>query len=108
MHIGTVLVPPSGTPNVIDYLVNESRQAAGTGVGTVWLPQLMAVDALTAVAAIAREVAGIEFGTAVVPTYPRHPLVLASQALTAQAASGKRLTLGVGLSHQKVIEGAYG
>ena len=51
---------------------------------------------------------GIELGTAVVPTYPRHPLVLAGQALTTQAACGNRLTLGIGLSHQIVIEGVFG
>ena len=51
---------------------------------------------------------GIEVGTAVVPTYPRHPAALAQQALTAQAALSGRLTLGIGLSHQIVIEGMFG
>ena len=50
----------------------------------------------------------IRFGTAVVPTYPRHPVMLAAQALTVQAASGDRLTLGIGLSHQMVIENVFG
>ena len=51
---------------------------------------------------------GIEIGTAVVPTYPRHPAVLAQQALTAALALGGRLALGIGLSHQIVIEDMYG
>ena len=51
---------------------------------------------------------GIELGTAVVPTYPRHPAVLAQQALTAALALGGRLALGIGLSHQIVIEDMYG
>jgi alkanesulfonate monooxygenase SsuD/methylene tetrahydromethanopterin reductase-like flavin-dependent oxidoreductase (luciferase family) len=50
----------------------------------------------------------IEFGTAVVPTYSRHPLALAAQALTVQEAVGGRLVLGVGASHQAVVEGQYG
>ena len=50
----------------------------------------------------------IELATAVVPTYPRHPIMLAAQALTVQAATGGRLTLGIGLSHQVVIEGMFG
>jgi F420-dependent oxidoreductase-like protein len=50
----------------------------------------------------------IELGTAVVPTFPRHPVVLAQQALTTQAATDGRLALGIGLSHQLVIEGMYG
>ena len=42
------------------------------------------------------------------PTFPRHPVVLAQQALTTQAATDGRLALGIGLSHQLVIEGMYG
>jgi F420-dependent oxidoreductase-like protein len=57
---------------------------------------------------IGREVPGIELGTAVVPTYPRHPMVLAGQALTTNQAAGGRLVLGIGLSHQIVIEGMLG
>ena len=43
-----------------------------------------------------------------VPTYPRHPMMLAAQSLTASAATGGRFTLGIGLSHQIVIEGMFG
>ena len=50
----------------------------------------------------------IELGTSVVPTYPRHPMMLAQQALTVNAASGGRLCLGIGLSHQIVIESMMG
>jgi len=53
-------------------------------------------------------VSGIHFGTAVVPTYPRHPVMLGAQALTVQDISGGRLTLGIGLSHQMVIENVFG
>jgi F420-dependent oxidoreductase-like protein len=44
----------------------------------------------------------------VIPTYPRHPIVLAGQALTTQEAIGGRLVLGIGLSHQVVIENMFG
>ena len=57
---------------------------------------------------VGREVGRIGLGTSVVPSYPRHPLMLAGQALTVQAATGNRLTLGIGLSHQMVIEGVFG
>ncbi len=43
-----------------------------------------------------------------IPTYPRHPAMLAAQALTTQQACGGRLTLGIGLSHQPVIEHMFG
>jgi F420-dependent oxidoreductase-like protein len=50
----------------------------------------------------------VELGTSVVPTYPRHPVALAAQALTVNAATGGRLALGIGLSHRAAIEGTYG
>ena len=73
-----------------------------------WLPNIFGIDAITAAALAGREVARIELGTAVVPTYPRHPVALAQQALTAAAATGGRFTLGIGLSHKIVIEDMFG
>ena len=46
----------------------------------------------------------IELGTAVVPSYPRHPSALAQQAATVNALCGGRLILGVGPSHAPGIE----
>ena len=63
---------------------------------------------MTALAVVGREVPDIELGIAVVPTFPRHPIVMAQQALTTQAITGGRFTLGIGLSHQPIIEGSYG
>ena len=68
---------------------------------------MFAVDALTAVVVVGGSVPDVELCTGVVPTYPRHPLALAGQALTTQAATGGRLTLGIGPSHQFVIENVY-
>ena len=91
-------------------VVEAVREAAEAGVRRAWVPQVMGVEALTAIAVAGREVPDIELGTAVVPTYPRHPFVLAGQALTTSAAlgAGNRLHLGIGLSHQVVIEGMLG
>ncbi|HSS11508.1 MAG TPA: LLM class F420-dependent oxidoreductase [Acidimicrobiales bacterium] len=108
MRIGIHTASSGNAPNAIVELIGAAQGAADAGLAAFWLPQLFDVDALTALAVIGREVSGIELGTAVVPTYPRHPLVLAGQALTAQAACGNRLTLGIGLSHQVVIEGMFG
>ncbi len=96
------------TTGTIDDVVADARQAAEDGFATYWAPQIFALDALTVLAIVGREVPGIELGTAVVPTYPRHPWVLAQQALTVQAATGGRLVLGIGLSHQIVVEGMWG
>jgi F420-dependent oxidoreductase-like protein len=68
----------------------------------------MGLDSLTAAAVIGREVPDIEIGIAVVPTFPRHPIVMAQQALTAQAISGGRFVLGIGVSHPPLMEGGYG
>ena len=97
----------AGDDNVAT-LLETARQAEADGFDSFWLPQIFGVDALVAHGLIASQVPRIELGTAVVPTYPRHPVALASQALTVSAISGGRLTLGVGLSHQMVIEGMYG
>jgi F420-dependent oxidoreductase-like protein len=92
----------------IDEVVAEAAAAEADGFASFWVPQIFGHDALTVLAVIAREVPRLELGTSVVPTYPRHPLVLAQQALTVQAVSDGRLCLGIGLSHQLVIESMLG
>ncbi|HEX8803590.1 MAG TPA: TIGR03564 family F420-dependent LLM class oxidoreductase [Acidimicrobiales bacterium] len=92
----------------VDDVVDEIRRAREAGFASVALSQIFGYDALTMLAVAGREVPDVELMTAVVPTYPRHPLVLAAQALTVQAATGGRLVLGIGLSHQVVIEGVFG
>jgi F420-dependent oxidoreductase-like protein len=91
-----------------DKVVGQVRSLNEAGIEMAWCSQIFGYDALTLLTAIGREVPNIELGTAVVPTYPRHPVMLAGQALTVQAATGGRLTLGVGLSHQIVIEHVFG
>jgi F420-dependent oxidoreductase-like protein len=100
-----LMVDPHTT---VDELVAAIADAERRGFDSVWLSQIFGLDALTTIAVAGREVPRIEIGTAVVPTYPRHPMVLAGQALTVQSAIGNRLALGIGLSHQIVIEGMWG
>jgi 5,10-methylenetetrahydromethanopterin reductase len=92
----------------LDDLIDEARRCAEQGFDTFWVSQIFGHDSLTALAVVGREVPEIELGTAVVPTYPRHPMMLAQQALTVQAATGGRLCLGIGLSHQIVVESMWG
>lgn len=92
----------------VDDFIAEARAAKEAGYHTFWTSQIFGHDALTALALAGREVPDIELGTAVVPTYPRHPWVMAQQALTTQAAVGGRLCLGIGLSHQIVVESMWG
>lgn len=92
----------------VDQLVNQVRRVAEAGFTSAWTANIFGLDAITALAVAAREVPGIHLGTAVVPTYPRHPHALAQQAMTAHDASGGRFHLGIGLSHQIVIETMFG
>jgi len=107
MRIGVSLREPAG-PDAIRRLHEQVAQAAQDGFSSAWLSNIFGFDALTALAVTGHGVDGIELGTAVVPTYPRHPAALAQQALTASAALGGRLVLGIGLSHKIVIEDMYG
>jgi 5,10-methylenetetrahydromethanopterin reductase len=95
-------------PSTVAAAVEDVRTAADSGFASVWFPQIFGIDAITALTVAAHDVPGIELGTAVVPTFPRHPLMLAAQALTLQQESGGRFTLGIGLSHQMVMEGMLG
>jgi F420-dependent oxidoreductase-like protein len=89
-------------------VVDGIRQAAMAGLHSAWLTEVYGLDALTALTVAGRDVPGIELGTAVVPTFPRHPIVLAGQALTTQAAVEGRLALGIGPSHRAVVEDILG
>jgi len=92
----------------IDDVVADVQTAAEQGFHSYWVSQIFGYDALTLLAVVGRETERIELGTSVIPTYPRHPAMLAAQALTTQQACGGRLTLGIGLSHQPVIEHMFG
>src|SRR6185312_9023331 len=108
MRIGVPLQDPSG-PDPMTGLREQVQRAADDGFASAWLSNIFGLDALTALAVAGNQVGGIELGTAVVPTYPRHPAALAQQALTAAAAcGGGRLVLGIGVSHKIVIEDMYG
>jgi F420-dependent oxidoreductase-like protein len=92
----------------IDQVVADAKAAEADGFSTFALPQIFAMDAMGVLTVVGREVPRIGLATGVVPTYGRHPLTMAQQALTVQDASGGRFTLGIGLSHQMVIEGMFG
>jgi 5,10-methylenetetrahydromethanopterin reductase len=88
--------------------VAQLRRLADAGLAHAFLSQIFDHDALTLLAAAGAQVPGIGLGTGVVPVYPRHPMVLAQQALTVQSATDNRLLLGIGLSHRVVVEGIWG
>ena len=105
MRIG---INATGAVRTLDELIAAATEAEAAGFDSFWIAQIFGLDALTALAVVGRTVDRIELGTAVVPTYPRHPMMLAGQALTTQSAVGDRLALGIGLSHQIVVEDLWG
>jgi 5,10-methylenetetrahydromethanopterin reductase len=106
--IGEIALGAEGTPLGLPELAAEALRAERDGFDSVWLANISGVDALTTIALLGHQTQRIELGTAVVPTYPRHPVAMAQQALTTQAACSGRFTLGIGLSHKIVIENSLG
>ncbi len=84
-------------------------RAEERGLSTVWSTVGGTnPDAVTLFAAAAARTRTIGMGTAIVPTYPRHPVALASQALVLGALAPGRFRLGIGPSHRPTIEGMFG
>jgi len=108
MRIGVIGGVTPGEDGSIDGIVKTARDLEAKGFATFWMPNIFGLDAIATLAIAGRETKKIELGTAVVPTYPRHPIAMAQLALTASAASGGRFALGIGLSHKIVIEDLMG
>ncbi|WP_460356286.1 TIGR03564 family F420-dependent LLM class oxidoreductase [Mycobacterium sp. ZZG] len=90
-------------------LLADGVAAEAAGFSSFWFPQVPGyLDAMTAMALLGASTTAIEIGTAVVPIQTRHPMILAQQALTTNAACGGRFTLGLGLSHDWIINGQLG
>src|SRR5690349_21673865 len=89
-------------------LAAQAKRAEDAGFASAWLANIFGVDAMTAATVCGLATKKIAIGTGVVPTYPRHPFAMAQQTLSVNGAIGNRFTLGIGLSHQIVIEAMLG
>lgn len=108
MRIGIGIGEIAGAPATVDNLVAQAKEAEADGFSTGWFANIFGFDAILGCALAGRETSKIELGTAVVPSYPRHPTAMAQQAISANAACNGRFTLGIGLSHKIVIEDMLG
>jgi F420-dependent oxidoreductase-like protein len=88
--------------------VANAQEAEADGFASVWFSNIFGLDAMTACTAAGLGTDRIELGTFVVPTFPRHPHAMAQQASSTNDAAGGRFCLGIGLSHQVVIEMMFG
>ncbi|TAK65369.1 MAG: LLM class F420-dependent oxidoreductase [Dehalococcoidia bacterium] len=107
MRIGLMLGDIIG-PSTVQDQVQQAVDAESDGFDTAWFGQLFGIDALTITALAGAATSRIELGTGVIPTFPRHPYVMAQQALTVQGATNNRFVLGIGVSHEIVIKSMYG
>jgi F420-dependent oxidoreductase-like protein len=109
MRIGLTVPTPGENPD-LGTLLSTMERAEAAGLHAVWMPNVSSrgFDAAMALALAGARTRRIELGTFVVPTFTRHPIVMAQQALTAQAATGGRYVLGIGLSHRVSMEGQLG
>ncbi|WP_416965841.1 LLM class flavin-dependent oxidoreductase, partial [Streptomyces sp. Agncl-13] len=110
MRIGVMIGPERGdSVRKVTRMIDDVTWAEKAGFDTVWVPQIPTdFDALTAVALMGARTERIELGTAVVPLQAQHPIALARQAISAQAAAGGRLALGLGPSHHWIIRDMLG
>ena len=105
-------------PECVGLIVNGTNAAAAiktiaaaetVGVQQIWMAQTpWSPDVLTTLAAAAIKTSIVRLGTSIVPTYPRHPVVLAQQVLALHDIAPGRLRLGVGPSHRAIVEDMYG
>lgn len=108
MTTGVVLIPDPDTGNAVDDAVDQARRAYAAGVRQVWFPQRFDLDAIALAGLVGAAVPGLGVGTSVVPLNPRHPLIVAGLAQTAQAASHGNFSLGLGLGAHEPERAAFG
>ena len=108
MKIGLMAGATQGADPTLPGIIKTAQHAEKDGFNSVWMASVLSFDAMTALALAGTHTSSIELGTAVVPVQPRHPTTMAQQALTTAVASGGRFTLGIGLSHQVMIEQMLG
>lgn len=108
MKIGLMLGSDRTSEGGIEFVTEFAQTAESKGFDSVWMGNFLGLDAIVAMALAGARTSRIELGTAVAPSYPKHPVAMAQQALSAAAACGDRFTLGVGLSHKRIIEDMLG
>jgi F420-dependent oxidoreductase-like protein len=99
----------TGGGRSVDEVVQQAKQAEAEGFTSLWYASLVTGDPLVAIAVAGRETARIELGTAVLQTYPCHPLLQANRvASVIDAMRRSGFTLGIGPSHEPLIRGVFG
>jgi F420-dependent oxidoreductase-like protein len=105
MRIGVMIGEVRGPATAADL---ATQAQAADGLASIWSAQALGWDALHVLGLAGQHAPATGLGTAVVPVRQRHPLVLAGAALSVQAATGNRLTLGIGAGIGAMVSGMFG
>ncbi len=106
--VGLGELAPGGVAPTLEGTIEQFTRAEAAGFQTAWVANIFGLDAMTLISLVGRATRTLELGTAVIPTFSRHPLYMAQQAMTTQLACGGRFALGLGPSHRVVIENMLG
>ena len=107
MRVG-IFIGPTRPPLDLEGRLQQAVDAESDGFDSFWTSHPSGFDDLGFLALAGQRTNRIEMGTAVVPTFPVHPVVMAQQAMTAHVATGGRLVLGIGPSHKSSVESGLG
>ena len=104
----TIGVAVQGTDS--EAVIAGIKRAEELGIKAAWLTSGAGpgLDSLTLLAGAATQTRRIALGTAVVPTYPRHPIIMAQQTQVLTQLAPGRFRLGVGPSHRPTMVGTFG
>src|SRR5689334_23286541 len=99
----------NGGAATADRMIEQAQRAEADGFSSLWYASAIFGDPLVAMALAGHATKSIELGTSVLQTYSSHPILQANRAASTAAAMNRPgFTLGVGPSHQPVIEGMFG
>ena len=107
MKIG-LFIGGAGSAGTLQDQIAQVVEAERAGFDSLWAAHIMDVDVMTMLSMAAEQTTRIEMGTAVTPTFLRHPIAMAQQALTLQNVANGRFTLGIGVNHKPVVENRLG
>ncbi|MEU9348001.1 TIGR03564 family F420-dependent LLM class oxidoreductase [Streptomyces sp. NPDC048278] len=99
----------TGGADSIERMVRQAEEAERDGFTSLWYASGVAGDPLAAMTVAGRATSSIELGTAVLQTYPCHPVLQASRSAAVPFAMGRPgFTLGIGPAHRPLVEDVLG
>ena len=107
MEIG-LFIGSIGSAGTVSGQVQQVLEAEQDGFHSFWAAHIMDADIMTIFSMAGKITDKIQMGTAVTPTFLRHPIAMAQQAITTSSATQGRFNLGMGVSHKSVVENRFG